>query len=272
MPLAAALREALGDVEIDVGRLPALTRVLPELRPDSPRQSFDEVETLEALVALAADRAPLVLMIDDLHWADKQTIAALGYLRRRGTGLGAALVATVQPHAEGKEDALLGSPGRGRPARAAASEDLEPVGMPGLYESTGGNPSFVTEAIRSGDAAGASQTLADALIARCRVEGAIGCRVLVAASILEQPFEPEPLARILGADPAELIEELERLCERQVLCIDGMRFHFRYEIVRRALLGSVSPARRRLLWQRLNQLAADTTPSPIGHVLGPQTG
>ena len=180
VPLAAALREALGDVEIDGGHLPALARVLPELRLDRPRQSFDEVETLEALVALAADRTPLVLMIDDLHWADPQTIAALGYLRRRGTGLGAALVVTVQPHAEGKEDALLRlDPDEVVRLEPLTSEDLEPVGMPGLYESTGGNPSFVTEAIRSGDAAGASQTLTDALIARCRVEGAIGCRVLV---------------------------------------------------------------------------------------------
>jgi DNA-binding SARP family transcriptional activator len=257
VPLATALREALGDVALDARRLPALARVLPELRLDGPRQDFDEVDTLEALVALAADHAPLVLMIDDLHWADPQTIAALGYLRRRGTRLGAALVVTIQPHGRGNEDALLRlEPDEVVRLEPLTSEDLEPVGMPGLYESTGGNPSFVTEAIRSGDAAGASQTLTDALIARCRVEGAIGCRVLVAASILDQPFEPEPLARILGADPAELIEELERLCERQVLCIDGVRFHFRYEIVRRALLGSISPARQHLLQERIGRLSA----------------
>ena len=139
------------------------------------------------------------------------------------------------------------------------SEELEPLAIPGLYNSTGGNPRFVTEVIRSGDAAGVSQTLADALVAQCRVEGAIGCRVLVAASILEQPFEPEPLASILGADPAELMEELERLCERRVLCIDGLRFRFRYEIVRRALLGSISPARQRLLQERLGRLRATGT-------------
>ena len=260
VPLATALREALGDVEIDAERLPALARVLPELRLERPKQSFDEVETLEALVALAADHAPLVLMIDDLHWADPQTIAALGYLRRRGTGLGAALVTTVQSHGDGDEDALLRlEPDEIVRLEPLTSEELEPLAIPGLYNSTGGNPRFVTEVIRSGDAAGVSQTLADALVAQCRVEGAIGCRVLVAASILEQPFEPEPLASILGADPAELMEELERLCERRVLCIDGLRFRFRYEIVRRALLGSISPARQRLLQERLGRLRATGT-------------
>ena len=262
VPLAAALREALGDVAIDAGRLPALARVLPEVRLDGTRQDFDELETLEALVALAADHAPLVLMIDDLHWADPQTIAALGYLRRRGTGLEAALVVTVQPHGEGNQDALLRlEPDDAVRLEPLTSEELQPLAVPDLYESTGGNPRFVTEAIRSGDAGGASQTLTDSLLAQCRVEGAIGCRVLVAASILEQPFEPEPLASILGADPAELTEELERLCERQVLCIEGLRFRFRYEIVRRALLGSISPARQRLLHERITRLGASGTPS-----------
>ncbi len=262
VPLATALREALGDVEIDVGRLPALARVLPELRPDGPRRDFDEVEALEALVAVAADRAPLVLMLDDLHWADPQTIAALGYLRRRGTGLGAALVVTVQPHGGGDQAPLLRlEPDEVVRLEPLTSEELQPLAMPGLYESTGGNPRFVTEAIRSGDVGSPSQTLTDTLLAECRVDGAIGCRVLVAASILEQPFDPEPLASILGADPAELVEEIERLCERQVLCIDGLRFGFRYEIVRRALLGSISPARLQLLQERIDRLSARGTAS-----------
>jgi DNA-binding SARP family transcriptional activator len=257
VPLATALRDALGDVEIDAGRLPALAGMLPELRLEGPRQRFDEVETLEALVALAADHAPLVLMIDDLHWADPQTIAALGYLRRRGTGLGAALVVTVQPHAGGNDDTLLRlEPDEVVRLEPLTSEELEPLGVPDLHESTGGNPRFVTEALRSGDGGGPSQELTDSLLAQCRIAGAIGCRVLIAASMLDQPFEPEPLAVMLGADPAELTEELERLCDRRVLCIDGLRFRFRYEIVRRALLGSISPARQRLLRERIGRMSA----------------
>ena len=40
--------------------------------------------------------APLVLVLDDLQWVDPQTIAALGYLRRRGAGLPLALVTAVR--------------------------------------------------------------------------------------------------------------------------------------------------------------------------------
>ena len=82
--------------------------------------------------------------------------------------------------------------------------------------------------------------------------------MLCAASMLDQPFEPEPLADLLGVDPAELTEELERLCERRILRVDGLGFRFRYELVRRVLRESISPARRRLLLQRLDALGQST--------------
>jgi len=131
--------------------------------------------------------------------------------------------------------------------------ELAPLGIPDLFESTGGNPRFVTEAIARGSQRELSATLAEALLAQCRAEGAWAYRILVAASVLEQPFEPEPLATLLRADATELTEELERLCERRILRIDGVRFRFRYELVRGVLLASLSPARQRLLRERLDQ-------------------
>ena len=71
--------------------------------------------------------------------------------------------------------------------------------------------------------------------------------------MLEQPFESEPLATLLRVDEVELVEELERLCERRILRIDGLRFRFRYQLVREVLLDSLSPARQRLLRERLHQ-------------------
>ena len=97
----------------------------------------------------------------------------------------------------------------------------------------------------------------DALVAQCRAEGPWGCRVPTAASMLEQPFDPEPLAALLETDATRLTEELERLCERRILRIDGLRFRFRYDLVRRALLASISPARQRLLRGRLQGLSVD---------------
>jgi hypothetical protein len=88
--------------------------------------------------------------------------------------------------------------------------------------------------------------------------------MLRTASLLEQPFDPEPLARLLGGvDTAELTEELERLCELRILRVDGLGFRFRYDLVRQVLRRTVSPARRRLMVRRLGTRVADAMPSPI---------
>lgn len=259
VPLATALRNALGSVEPDVRRMPALAAILPELALGSARAEFDEVEVLEALVALAAEVGPFALLIDDLQWADVQTLAALGYLRRREGAHRVALVTTARPLDASADDTL----GRLQPDTVVRLEpltedELAPLGVDGLLEATGGNPRFVAEALACGRRAEPSPGLLEALVAQCRAEGPWGCRVLTAASMLEQPFDPEPLAALVQADEAELVEELERLCERRILRIDGVRFRFRYDLVRRALLASMSPARRRLLQQRLASRASES--------------
>src|SRR5262249_37554880 len=81
VPLAAALRKALAGVDLDGDRLAALQQILPELALDAPKRTFDEIEVLEALVALLRAHSPVVLLIDDVHLADHRTLSALGYLR-----------------------------------------------------------------------------------------------------------------------------------------------------------------------------------------------
>jgi len=258
VPLAAALRGALPETELDAQRLPALRQILPELTLGELPHEFAEVDALEALVALIAGHAPLVLLLDDLQSADSSTLAALGYLRHRCAGIPVALVlavATEQAPADHpvrrlQPDTLLG-------LEPLTPAELAPLGIPDLHESTGGNPRFVTAAIANGSQPELSATLTEALLSQCRAEGAQAYRVLVAASVLEQPFDPEPLAALLRADVAELAEELERLCERRILRIDGARFRFRYELVRGVLLASLSPARQRLLRERLDQADED---------------
>jgi DNA-binding SARP family transcriptional activator len=247
VPLAAALRDALADTGVESGRLRALGLILPELVLGEPQHAHAEVEALEALVALIAEHGPLILLIDDLEWADAATVAALRYLQRRCTSP-AALVGTVRSGALSTDHPLRWlTPDALVVLEPLTSVELAPLGIPDLHSSTGGNPRFVSEAIATGGRPALSSSLSDVLLAQCRAEGGYAYRVLVAASVLDQPFEPEPLAAVLRVDAAELTEELERLCERRLLCVDGFRFRFRYDVVRHVLLASLSPARRRLL-------------------------
>ena len=262
VPLAIALREALAEVELDGRRLPALRQILPELTLGEPSREFAEVDALEALVELISQHAPLVLVLDDLQWADPTTIAALGYLQRRCAHVPVALVAAVRT-----EETPPDHPVRRLRANVTVrlepltAAELAPLGMRDLHQTTGGNPRFVADSIANGSRRELSTALADMLLASCRAEGAWAYRVLVAACVLEQPFAPEHLAALLHVDPAELTEELERLCERRILRVDGFRFRFRYDLVREVLLTSLSPARQRLLRERVTDTDDEPTTS-----------
>ena len=117
-------------------------RSFPSSHPDTAGRRFDEVEVLEALVALVAEHGPVVLVLDDLHWADTSTLAALAYLRRRGAGLGVALVTTALP----PDTVVRGlSSGGWRRTRSCGSSrsrrrSSRRSGMPDLHEATGGHP------------------------------------------------------------------------------------------------------------------------------------
>ena len=248
--LATALREALPGVQIDAGRFPGVGAILPELSIGAPGVGYDELTVLEAFVGLVRAHGPLVLLIDDFHLTDAQTLTALSYLRRRGGTLRAAVVVAGR-----WRDRRL-TPDLALSLEPLSPADLASLALPDLHEATGGHPAYVVEALTRGQSAGVSQTLSEAVLAQCRAEGEWGHRVLATASTLEQPFSPEPLARLLGADDAELAEELERLCERRLLRIDGLGFRFRYDVVREVLLETVSPARRHLLHRRLDPAVA----------------
>jgi DNA-binding SARP family transcriptional activator len=254
VPLAAALREALADVALDAGRWPALGRILPELSTGEPARKPTQLDALEALAEVIAEHAPIVLLLDDLQWADPATIAALSYLERRSAEVAAVFVGAARIEAVPLDHPLR----RLRPSTVVRLEpltpaELAPLGMPDLHASTGGIPRFVAE-VTAGEDGRLSPTLAEALVAQHRAEGPWAYRVLVVASALPQPFEPEPLADLLQTDVTQLTEELERLCERRILRVDGYRFRFRYELVRDVLLTTLSPARRRLLLRRLDEL------------------
>jgi DNA-binding SARP family transcriptional activator len=254
VPIAAALRDALRRAELDDQRLPALRQILPELRADEPAEDVAEVDALEALVELIAEQAPLALFLDDLQWADSHTVAALSYVRRRCSDISVVVVTAVaSEHAPAEHAVRRLMPTTVVRLEELTAGDLAPLGIPELHESTGGNPRLVTEAISAKARGELSVALAEALLAQCRAEGAEAYRVLLAASVLDQPFEPEALATLLRVDEVELIEELERLCARRILRIDGLRFRFRYQLVGEVLLASLSPARQRLLRERIHQ-------------------
>ena len=145
-----------------------------ELTLGAQRWEFAEVEVLEALVALVAEHAPLVLLLDDLQSADTQTVAALAYCAAAAAGSPGLRDNRAKRRSAGRPSAAPAQTRPGGAARTALAERARATGMPELHDSTGGNPRFVSDALANGQPATRSQTLAEALLAQCRAEGQLG--------------------------------------------------------------------------------------------------
>jgi 8-oxo-dGTP pyrophosphatase MutT (NUDIX family) len=251
VPLAAALRRVLEETGLDARRLPALGGILPELGFRDRTAAFGEVDVLEAIAEVVRRAAPLVLILDDLHLADPSTIAALEYLRHRCAASPVMVVGALRD-----DETPLDHPLRTLAATATirleplTEHELAPLGIAEIHGRTGGHPALVATLIASGSDPDLRGSLSELFIARCRAEGSAAFRILLTAATLPEPFEPEVLAGLLETDAVALVERLEDLCDRRILRIDGLRFRFRYGIVRDVLRAAVSPARDRLLRER----------------------
>ena len=256
--LALALREVLGSSDVDTRSYPALAGIFPEMRVRSKRSAPRTVDTLEALVALVMALAPLVLFLDDLQWADSDTLVALGYLGNRGPLRGVTIAGALRAEEVGSDHAAAQLRPTMRIALGELDErELAPLGIADLHHRTDGHPLFVSLAIA--DDEGGRRSLSEWVSDRCRAEGDDPYRLLSAACLLEESFSASRLAGVLDLETAEVAESLDKLCRRRLLVLDDGLFRFRTRSMRDALADSLSPASRSLLEQRI---ALDGPPGP----------
>ncbi len=127
--------------------------------------SFAVLHGLYWLTANLADSRPLVIAVDDGHWADEPSLRWLAHLASRLEGLAVAVVVTLRPVEPESGRAWLEAlraeaPGAARPQLlsegavaalvrddlgARASDEL----CAAICEASGGNPLFVTELLRA---------------------------------------------------------------------------------------------------------------------------
>lgn len=132
--------------ELDRGR-PALRRLigLPSKDPVfdalEPAQRYSNtVFAVKACLKAVSLLSPLLLLVEDLHWADPDTLEVLRTLLRRLKGFPIALLVTARPQDDGGYP-LLGVP-EGIPSLRIELEGLPPEAAAALVEArTGGRPS-----------------------------------------------------------------------------------------------------------------------------------
>jgi DNA-binding SARP family transcriptional activator len=248
VPLAAALRQALSAAELAAAARPALAPVLPELAAAEGTGEPAEIDILEALVRLIDHHAPLVLIFDDLHYADPATITALGYLQQRCPRTPVAVIGAIRTDITAEHPVRQLAPTTVIHLGPLSPADLAPLDAADqLHERTGGHPQAVAAALHHHTRADLALAVGELFLARCRAEGPEAYRLLQTAATLDQPFRPDILTAVLDDDPAPVLEQLEHLCDRRLLRVAGHRFAFRYPVLREVFLASLSPARRQFL-------------------------
>jgi DNA-binding SARP family transcriptional activator len=287
-PVVAWLRSeplAARRVRLDRGRLAELARVLPEVsglpRPEPLPADEQRQRLFDALShALLAPAGPLLLVADDLHWADHETLQLLHYavrarpeapllvaatarredMDRLGelvTGL-AAIERFVQIELERlslQETAVLAERFAGRPLDAPAAARL--------FAETEGNPLFVVEALRAGWPGGSLSPRVQAVIeARLAALSAPARELAGVAATVGREFTADVLARCGETSEAALVSALDELWRRRIIREHGPdAYDFSHDKIREVAYRALGPARRRrthlLVARALEALHAD---------------
>ncbi len=296
--LVASLRPALPH-GTDAERqryLPTLARLFP----DVAGADADGVETPDAAslaeavrgwIADLSTRAPVLWLLDDLHWADGQTVEvfnhairglgasavlAIGTFRNDETPAGSAVWRTLE---DGESEALRLSPLDPAAQAALVAAMLPDARMPAefaaaLDRATGGNPFFVTEVLRSlfedghlarrdgvwrfptDPAVLRPLTSMEATIRRRLAHLSVGARELIGtAAVLGHAWDVCALSAVSGLGEDDLFVRLEELVEHHFLSHEGAcDFRFPHDRVREVTYDGLDPATRRDLHRRAGEV------------------
>lgn len=179
-----------------------------------------------------------VIVFEDLHWADEATLDLVKFLARRIQRVRALIVLSYRDDELGERHPLqmvLGD----LPAEAVVRVPLLPLSengvaelarqarhsAEGIYAATGGNPFFVTEALR---AEGVPATVRDAVLSRAARQTPAVRAVLDLAAIVPARIESDLMDAVLAPDPSDVAAALAS----GLLIAYGRTYAFRHELAR----------------------------------------
>ncbi len=219
------------------------------------------------LERLAKSLKPVLLIIEDLHWADEATLDLIRYLSRRVSQVKVLLIVTYREDEVGARPPLRLLLGDLAVSKASVRIGLprfsidairvliagRPFDPAAVLRQTSGNPFFVSEVLSSATP-GIPETVRDAVLARVACLTRCGRYVLEAAAVIGARIDHGLLEKVLEGKLDGLAE-----CTRAGLLEPaGDGFAFRHELVREAVLTDLDPAR----FRDLNRRALDTLRNP----------
>jgi class 3 adenylate cyclase len=276
-------------VEALLPLVPGLTEVLPDLaaptRADPDTERYALFDAVVALLEVASTSAPVVLILDDLHWAAKPTLLLLRHLLRFGEHARVQIVGTYRStdldrshplaamladlHRDGTVNRLQLSGLDEDDVTAYVAEagyDDEELAR-ALASVTGGNPFFLIEALRHVDESGGvwdpttlPQGVRETVSRRLSRLPAETNKALAAAAVVGSRFALDLIEQVVDQD---LVDAFDEACRAGIIIEEpGGRYRFNHAIVRQSLLAELASVRRMRLHQRIattleNQPGAD---------------
>jgi DNA-binding CsgD family transcriptional regulator/tetratricopeptide (TPR) repeat protein len=222
---------------------------------------------LRLMVEWSSADAPALLVIEDLHWADRETLEVLEYLADHLPGHAALVVATLRDDEPGPGDELVSALWARRAVQPISLSPLDPAQsevmlreclsaaslLPELVDAvvarSDGVPFFIEELLAAalGEAnAGrvVPGSIAAAVETRLGLLPEAAARFLGFAAMLGRSFDWHVVAAATGCPPQEAIGLLRRAARAQLIDTDGTGFRFRHALTAEAVRSSLLPEER----------------------------
>ncbi|MEU7001253.1 AAA family ATPase [Nonomuraea sp. NPDC046570] len=271
--LRRLVRAAGADVLPSGGRR-GLARLLPELGEVEAVPDLGRARLYEEILVLVERAAPLVMVLEDLHWSDPCSRELLVFLLRNVQRPGVLVVATAR-EARGLWPLLrlpnlqvIAPPPLGRAEIAAQLGGLlgrEPAKdtLDHVVRRSEGNPLFV-EAL-AGAGGGTSAALRELLLAEATRLPPPSRDVLKYAAVAGPRPDHDLLRRLARLDDQALDDALRPVVAARLLVVRDDGYAFRHTLIREAIYDELPPGERIRLHRRCAEELADRPEPATDH-------
>jgi DNA-binding CsgD family transcriptional regulator len=293
LDLASDLMSATDPVLSGLGQsLTSRLRALPADAGDAHHRRRLLVQDLADLLVTVEPGSPVLIILEDLHWADELSLDVLGHLARRistrpmlvagayrsdelypslpmrdlrGRLLAQRLAEEVRlPRLALDQTATMTSAALGRPVPAQL--------VAAIHERTDGIPLHVEEFLAAIDediltpqsgatvqAAAVPDTLSHAVLSRARHLTTLTRDVASAAAVIGRSFNFDLLTAVTGTGPDDVARALRQLHEAYLVLpgADAVTFDFRHALIRDTLYADTGLPVRRRLHERVARAAVE---------------
>jgi tetratricopeptide (TPR) repeat protein len=282
-PWTQLLRSLVGEQQVGAEELVPLAQILPEISSTDSRESelqpdqarFQLLESVRLLLSSLTSKSPLVLILEDLHAADSDSLHLLHYIARHAASLSVLIVGTyrdVEARSTADTEALWRTTRDATLLQLSRLEeadvrnylqlhggDASDEAVHKLLNTTAGNPLFLSELVgllaHDKDAAAGSASLPDNVQQVIRQQISLlpesTAAALACAAVIGREFSTSELADLVRSDESAVLRRLQAAIDAAILrLLRNGRYRFTHTLYRDVLYQDLDTTERETLHLR----------------------